>query len=218
MASVSSARRRHRVGPRYAGRRTAAAGVAGSAALAIALALGTAWPAALLLAWDAGASTYLVGVWSTVGRLDGSRAQRVAASEDDSRAAAEALLLGASLATLAAVGFVLAEAGRAGAGQRAALTALAVLSVLLAWAVVHTIFALRYARLFYAPPVGGLGFGEDDPPDYADFAYVALTIGMTFQISDTAISKRPIRRAAIHHALLSYVFGTMILGIFVNSI
>ena len=93
-----------------------------------------------------------------------------------------------------------------------------VVSVLLARAVVHTIFALRYARLFYALPVGGLGFGEDDPPDYADFAYVAFTIGMTFQVSDTEISKRPIRRAAIHHALLSYVFGTMILGIIINSI
>jgi uncharacterized membrane protein len=98
------------------------------------------------------------------------------------------------------------------------LTALAVVSVLLAWSVVHTIFALRYARLYYAAPVGGLGFGEDDPPVYADFAYVAFTIGMTFQVSDTDISKRPIRRAAIHHALLSYVFGTMILGIVVNSI
>jgi uncharacterized membrane protein len=68
------------------------------------------------------------------------------------------------------------------------------------------------------PPVGGLDFREDDQSDYADFAYVALTIGMTFQVSDTEISKRPVRRAAIHHALLSYMFGTMILGIIVNSV
>jgi uncharacterized membrane protein len=173
---------------------------------------------ALVLAWDVTAAVYLAWVWSTVGRLDGARARRVAAAEDDSRATADALLLSASVASLVAVGFVLAEAGRAGAGQRGALTALAVVSVLLAWSVVHTSFALRYARLFYSPPVGGLGFGEDDPPGYADFAYVAFTIGMTFQVSDTEISKRPIRRAAIHHALLSYVFGTMILGIIVNSI
>jgi uncharacterized membrane protein len=201
-----------------AGRRTAATGTAGLAALAAAWAAGATWPVALGLAWDVTAAVYLAWVWSNVGRLDSARAQRVAASEDDSRAAAEALLLSASVASLVAVGFVLAEAGRAGAGHRGALTALAVVSVLLAWSVVHTIFALRYARLFYAPPVGGLGFGEGDPPNYADFAYVAFTIGMTFQVSDTEISKRPIRRAAIHHALLSYVFGTMILGIFVNSI
>jgi uncharacterized membrane protein len=218
MASGSSARRRQLVAPRHAARRTTAAGAAGSAGLAIAWAVGAAWPAALLLAWDVGAAVYLVWIWSTVGRLDGSQAQRVAASEDDSRTAAEAVLLGASLATLAAVGFALADAGRVGGAQRAALIALAVVSVLLAWAVVNTIFALRYARLFYAPPVGGLGFAEEDPPGYADFAYVALTIGMTFQVSDTEISKRPIRRAAIHQALLSYVFGTMILGIIVNSV
>jgi uncharacterized membrane protein len=188
------------------------------AALAAAWAAGATWSAALVLAWDVTAAVYFVWVWSSVGRLDGARAQLVAASEDDSRAAAETLLLSASVASLVAVGFVLAEAGRAGAGHRGALTALAVVSVLLAWAVVHTIFALRYARLYYAPPVGGLGFGEDDPPGYADFAYVAFTIGMTFQVSDTEISKRPIRRAAIHHALLSYLFGTIILGVFVNSI
>jgi uncharacterized membrane protein len=201
-----------------AGRRTAAAVTAGLAALAAAWAAGATWWVSLVLAWDATAAVYLVWVWSKVGKLDGARAQRVAASEDDSRAASEALVLSASVASLVAVGFVLTEAGRTGAGHRGALTALAVVSVLLAWVVVNTIFALRYARLFYAPPVGGFAFGEDDPPGYADFAYVAFTIGMTFQVSDTEISKRPIRRTAIHHALLSYVFGTMILGIIVNSI
>jgi uncharacterized membrane protein len=193
-------------------------GAAASAAFAGAWAAGATWQVTLLLAWDVAAAVYLVWVWSSVLRLDAGRARRVAASEDDSRAAAEALLLAASVASLVAVGFVLAEAGRGADARRGVLTALAVVSVLLAWSVVHTIFALRYARLYYAAPVGGLGFGEDDPPMYADFAYVAFTIGMTFQVSDTDISKRPIRRAAIHHALLSYVFGTMILGIVVNSI
>jgi uncharacterized membrane protein len=77
------------------------------------------------------------------------------------------------------------------------------------------VFALRYAHEYYTPPIGGIDFKteEEELPDYLDFAYVAFTIGMTFQVSDTEISKRPIRRAAIHHALLSYVFGTMILGI-----
>ena len=128
------------------------------------------------------------------------------------------MLVGASVASLVTVGFILAEAGRAGSGEHGALIAFAVVSVLLAWSVVHTVFALRYARLYYAPPVGGLGFAADDPPSYGDFAYVAFTIGMTYQVSDTEISKRPIRRTAIRHALLSYVFGAMILGIIINSI
>ena len=201
-----------------AGRRTAAAGAAGLAALAVGWAAGASWSVAVVLAWDIAAAVFLVQVWFRVAGLDGAAVQRAAASEDDSRAAAEAVLLVASVASLFAVGLLLVEAGRGGAGRQVALTALAVGSVLLAWAVVHTIFALRYARLFYAPPVGGLAFHEDDPPDYSDFAYVAFTIGMTFQVSDTDISKRPIRRAAIHHALLSYAFGTVILGIIINSI
>jgi uncharacterized membrane protein len=201
-----------------AGRRTALAGAAGVAALAAAWAAGATWSVAAVLAWDTVAAVFLVRVWPRVARLDGAEAARAAASEDDSRASAEALLLAASVASLFAVGYVLVEAGRGGAGRQVALTALAVASVLLAWAVVHTIFALRYARLFYAPPVGGLAFHEEDPPDYSDFAYVAFTIGMTFQVSDTDISKRPIRRAAIHHALISYAFGTVILGIIISSI
>jgi uncharacterized membrane protein len=203
---------------RLAGRRTAVAGVVGLVAFAAASPASTTWAQAVLLAWDAAAAVYLISVWTSVSRLDAVKAKDVAAAEDNSRTSSETLLLSASVASLVAVGFVLAEAGRADAGGRGALSGLAVGSVLLAWAVVHTIFALRYARLFYTAPVGGLGFAEEDPPDYADFAYVALTIGMTFQVSDTDISKRSIRRTAIHHALLSYGFGTMIFGIIVNSI
>src|SRR6266542_6320808 len=145
MTSGSSTGRAELRRQRLAGRRTAAAGAAGSAALTAAWAADATWSVALVLAWDVTAAVYLVRVWANVGRLDGARARRVAASEDESRASAEALLLSASVASLVAVGFVLAEAGRAGAGHRGALTALAVVSVLRAWAVVHTIFALRYA-------------------------------------------------------------------------
>ena len=66
--------------------------------------------------------------------------------------------------------------------------------------------------------VGGLSFHQDDGPDYRDLAYVALTIGMAFQVSDTEISNRQIRRAAIHHALLSYLFGTVIVAVTVSTV
>ena len=201
-----------------AGRRAAVATAVAAAALAVALAAGAPWSAALLVAWDAAAAVFLVWVWATAVRRDSGGTARIAASEDDSRTASEALVLGASVASLIAVGFVLAKAGHAAPGDRGILTALAVGSVLFAWATVHTVYALRYARLFYADPRGGIAFHGEEPPDYVDFAYVALTIGMTFQVSDTDISKRPIRRAAIHHALLSYLFGVVILGITVSSI
>ena len=92
------------------------------------------------------------------------------------------------------------------------------LTVLLSWSLVHTLFALRYARLYYADGAGGIDFKNDDAPDYADFAYVAFTVGMTFQVSDTDIQLRGIRRTVLGHALLAYVFGTVIIAVTINVI
>jgi uncharacterized membrane protein len=97
------------------------------------------------------------------------------------------------------------------------LTALALVSVALAWSAVHTVYALRYARLYYTPPDGGVDF-KGGRPDYPDFAYLALTIGMTFQVSDTDLTGKPVRRQALRHALTSYVFGTVIVAITVSSV
>lgn len=127
----------------------------------------------MLVAWGATAIVFLGWVWSTIRRSDGSETERLAASEDASRTAAEALLLAAGVASLVAVGFVLAEAGRAAPLGKGVLAALAVASVLLSWTTVHTIFTLRYARLYYAPRVGGIGFQDHEQPSYADFVYVA---------------------------------------------
>jgi uncharacterized membrane protein len=90
--------------------------------------------------------------------------------------------------------------------------------VALAWACVHTVYALRYARLYYAPPLGGIDFPGDDSPDYRDFVYLAFTIGMAFQVSDTGLSQKRIRRVATRHALLAYLFGAVILAVAINSV
>jgi uncharacterized membrane protein len=83
---------------------------------------------------------------------------------------------------------------------------------------VHTVYALRYARLYYGGGTsGGIHF-EGGKPQYSDFVYLALTIGMTYQVSDTDITARPVRHTAIHHALISYLFGAVILAITVSSI
>ena len=98
------------------------------------------------------------------------------------------------------------------------LASLAVVSVAVSWLSVHTIFTLRYALLYYTQPVGGIGFNQQQPPDYRDFAYVALTLGMTFQVSDTELQDSDIRATALRHALLSYLFGAVILAAAVNLI
>jgi uncharacterized membrane protein len=183
----------------------------------VALVLGGSWSVAALFAFDTAALVFVVWVWLTVANADARETARIARAEDASRTAAEGILLGAGGASLVAVAFTLGQAGRAGAPGRGLLTALALGSVALAWLSVHTVFILRYARLYFSPPMGGVDFG-DDQPDYRDFAYLGLTIGMTFQVSDTDLKSKPMRRTALHHALLSYVFGTGIVAVTVSSV
>jgi uncharacterized membrane protein len=205
-------------GEGHAGRRVGAGLAIATAVLAVLLAVGSSWPVAALVGWDVGAAVIVLWIWSRLLHLDAAATARVAALEDDSRAASEGLLLAASVASLIAVGFALARASGDDRDIRIMLTALAVASVVIGWTAVHTIYALRYARLYYGRgSVGGIHF-EGDPPQYSDFVYLALTIGMTYQVSDTDITARPVRHTAIHHALLSYLFGAVILAITVSSI
>jgi uncharacterized membrane protein len=153
-----------------------------------------------------------------IGPKDAAATAEHARSEDFSRGTADLIVLGASVASLVAVAVTLVLAGQAHDGRKAALVTLTVLTVALAWGLVHTVFTLRYGDLYYGHPVGGIDFNEDDKPDYRDFAYLALTIGMTFQVSDTNLQAKPIRRNAIRHALLSYVFGAVIVAITINIV
>jgi len=203
--------------PGLAARRVIVGACGGLVVAAVALLQGASWSVAALFAEDVAALVFLVWVWVTIARADAASTGRLARSEDASRAAAEAVLLGAGAGSLLAVVFTLGQAGRAAGPDRGLLIALALVSVALAWTSVHTVYLLRYARLYYSPPEGGIDFHGEDP-DYVDFAYLALTVGMTFQISDTDISAKRVRRVALHHALLSYVFGTVILAITVSSL
>jgi uncharacterized membrane protein len=184
---------------------------------AIALAEGASWSVGALGATDVAALVFVAWVWVSVAGADSGATARLARAEDASRTAAEAVLLGAGAASLLAVGFTLAQASHAHAPGRGLLTALALASVALAWSAVHTVYALRYARLYYTPPDGGIDF-KGERPDYLDFAYLALTIGMTFQVSDTDLTSKRVRRQALRHALTSYVFGTVIVAITVSSV
>jgi uncharacterized membrane protein len=201
-----------------AARRLAAAGSAGAIVLLAAALAGGSWSLAVTAGWDGAAVTFLAWVWSTIAGKTAAETAEWANAEDGSRAAADAILLVAGVASLVAIGLVLVEAGETSGGAKAGLIALAVASVALGWASVHTVFTLRYGRLYYADPAGGIDFHTGDPPDYRDFAYVALTIGMTFQVSDTDLRAKPIRRTAIRHALLSFVFGAVIIAVTINAV
>jgi uncharacterized membrane protein len=180
--------------------------------------LALAWQAAILVGWDAAALCYLVWTWATVGRLDPAGTKRHANVEDPSRRVAEGIVLFAGVALLAAVGLVLIKAGQSHGGTKAYLITVGIVSVVLSWATVHTVFTLRYTRSHYQPPEGGVDFNEKDPPAYLDFAYLAFTIGMTFQVSDTDLTTKQIRRIALSHALMSYLFGAVIVALAINIV
>jgi uncharacterized membrane protein len=202
----------------FAARRLTAGTVAGLVVTAGTVAFGAEWQVACSLGWCVLALVVLVWIWATIGPKNSEATAAHARSEDFSRATADIVLLGASVASLIAVGMTLVLAGQAHDGRKAALVTLTIVTVALAWLMVHTVFTVRYGDLYYADPVGGIDFNEDDKPDYHDFAYLALTIGMTFQVSDTNLQAKPIRRNAIRHALLSYVFGAVIVAITINIV
>jgi uncharacterized membrane protein len=132
---------------------------------------------------------------------------------DLDRWAADVALLGAALASLVAVGVLLTR------GEPDPLRIwLSLISVAASWAMVHTVFTMRYAALYYGHPEGGIDFNDGERPAYPDFAYFAFTIGMSYAVSDTNVGSATIRRAVLRHSLLSYLFGTGILATTINLV
>jgi uncharacterized membrane protein len=194
--------------------------VAGSIGLVVGVGLSfaTIWQAAILIGWDAAAAWLITWIWLAVWRMNAPQSKAHAIREDPSIRMSELIVLSSGVALLAAVGLVLIKAGHAAGGSKAYLIALGVLSVALSWSLVHTLFTLRYARAYYSPPDGGIDFNEHDGPTYLDFVYLSLTIGMTFQVSDTNLTTKRIRRIALGHALLSYLFGAVIVALVINVV
>ncbi len=176
------------------------------------------WWLVPLSAWDCGALVFLAWLWRSLGHLDGASTKSYARREDPSRAGADLVLLSASIVSLIAVGLVLVRAGHESGLAKDLLVGMTVISVVLAWSMVHTVYTLRYTRLYYTQQVGGVDFNERAAPSYSDFLYLALTVGMTFQVSDTDLTTKAIRRTAIRHALLSYVFGVIIIAASINLV
>lgn len=203
-------------------------------ALAVGAALALLLPMTLpvmlrvLSGWCATALVFLAWAWVVMLRVDGPGTRRLATREDDSRPVSRLLVLLGSIASLPGTGFALSETQRLEDAGRTTLslvlTGVAVLNVVLSWLLIHTEYTLHYARLYHNDPVGGVEFPKDEHdaqgehPDYRDFAYLAFTVGMTYQVSDTDITQKGIRRSLLGHALLSFLFGTVIVAFTINVV
>jgi uncharacterized membrane protein len=199
-------------------RRTIAAVVAGTIVLVVALVLGADWPVALTSSWGVAALVIILVVWIRIYPMNAEQTKANARSEDFSRQTADLAVLIASVASLGAIAYTVARAGNSHGVTKGLLIALALAVVSLSWLTVHTLYLVRYGDQYYSDPIGGIEFNDDEPPDYRDFAYLALTIGMTFQVSDTTLKSKAMRRLAIRHALLSFLFVAVIGALTINTV
>jgi uncharacterized membrane protein len=180
------------------------------------LQLGSA-AAALLGGWAAAGTIFVVWTLAAVTPMDAQATAAHALREEPARAIERLVVFIAAGASLAGLVAVLMQGGLRSdpAGSAAVLAA-----VVASWGCIHTLFALRYARLYYTAPEGGIDFHleEGGAPTYTDFTYVAFTVGMSFAISDTDLRTTTMRRAAQAHALVSYLYGTVIVALLVGLI
>ena len=190
---------------------------AGAVAAAAAVpALGFA--AALLVGWSVLALTSLIWVLVMVWPMDAERTRAHATTEDPGRRLARLVALVGSLVSLGAVGIVLIQTRERSQAEALLLAAIAVVSVVSSWALVQVDYMLRFAGLYYAEPVGGIDFNQDEDPEYTDFAYFSVGLGMTYQVADTSVRTNEIRRIVIAQTLLAYLFGSVILASIINLV
>lgn len=188
----------------------------GLAATATAASLDFRW-FSLLIGWDVLAVTYMAWTWAVIWRYGPDQTASHAEFEEPGRETVFALILGGALASLVGVAALLAKARPDHYATVA--PSVAVATVVISWFAVHTLYALTYARIYFAEkPVGGIDFNTDHPPRYSDFAYVAYTVGMSFAISDTNLTSSRMRATALKHGLLSYLFGSVIVASVVNLV
>jgi len=172
---------------------------------------------AILIAWDIAILIYVIWVWLTIWGMNPTQTKSHAVREDPGRAAADVLLLVASIVSLVAVISLILKAGSTTGEVKSLDISIGLVSIVLSWLLVHTTYTLKYARLFYNEPGGEVEFHENDLPQYTDFAYLAFTLGMTFQVSDTNLKTKEIRKTALKHALLSFLFSTIIIASTINA-
>ncbi|NHN57049.1 DUF1345 domain-containing protein [Calidifontibacter sp. DB0510] len=151
--------------------------------------------------------------------LDATETREKITGLDPTRTEIDVVVLVVSFVALGAIGLMLAQSKAKSASIGATSEALlAVISVAGAWLMLHTTYALRYAKQWFNAQPGCIDFNTDDPPMMSDFAYLSFTLGMTYQVSDTNLKTPAVRRLVLQHTLLAYLFGTVIIASTINLV
>lgn len=180
------------------------------------------WITQAVIAWVSYAGTALSLTWTTIFQAHPAEVRRQAKLQDSNRLLIYTLVVVAALVSLFAVMYLISSVQNESQRQIAAHVALALCSISCSWFLVHTLFTIHYAHVYYDSTQkgksGGLDFPDDEAPDYLDFAYFSFVIGMTSQVSDVQISSKPMRRLALLHGLLSFVFNALIVALTINTV
>ncbi|MCG5218122.1 DUF1345 domain-containing protein [Streptosporangium sp. KLBMP 9127] len=167
--------------------------------------------------WDVAVSLVLAWAWQISWSQDHEGTKRIAEEEGGTHTTDTGILI-AAVASLAAVVTALLRSGSDQDPVAVIAVILSLVTVALSWALTNTVFALKYARLYYVEVDGGIDFRQEQPPSYSDFAYTAFTVGMAYGVSDNVLASTRIRKVAFGHALLSYLFGTVVIAVSVGLI
>lgn len=161
------------------------------------------------------AGVFVLLGWAVLWPMDADATRERATREDLRPAVDELVVAAAALGGLGAVLALLVDGGDH-AGRADAAVGLA--AVLLSWASLHLMYAARYAHLYHSDPPGGIDFNGTEPPAFRDFFYFSYNLGMTYQVSDTAVQSSVVRAVVLRHCLISYVFGAAILATAINLV
>lgn len=177
----------------------------------------------ILAGWNAGGWLYLLLISIKMARAEVEGIKREAGIERESRIAVLFIVsFGSVFAMLALFAQLMALKSEHGSDRDISI-AVSVLTILLSWLLIHTVFALFYAHEFHSEGKGGargsgggLEFPDDRTPDYLDFLYFSFVVGTTAQTSDVAVCSRAMRRVVMLHGILSFFFNTAVIALAVN--
>ncbi len=185
-------------------------------------------PTRTIIAWDVSVTCFLALAWSKMSNTNPQTICRNAQIQDNSRLTIMIMIVGAACASLLAIGFILNSNKEKNIALELVVlhVSLAVYTIVISWLLTHTMFALHYAHLYYRNDTQdteqetdyGLDFPKEKQPDYWDFMYFSLVIGMTCQVSDIQITSHAMRRLALIHGILTFFFNTVILALSINII
>ena len=180
-------------------------------------------PAALLTGWATLAIVNVSLTLTQIWKMDAAATKAHALEEDPGQRIARTVSIIASVASLSAVLVVVVEAREASGLHAYVLAGVALVSVASSWVLIHTDYLLRYAHFYFeidehGETLGGIDFNQQEDPEYTDFAYFSFGLGMSYQVSDTNLSRNVIRRLVLGQTTLAYLFGAGILATVINLV